>query len=81
MLLDKDLSGGYKRRMNFRDCASVFLATGLSIGKIPLAPGTFGTLLGIPICFGLAELGAAGAVAGAVAFVFLAVWLAGCTFR
>jgi phosphatidylglycerophosphatase A len=77
MLLDKPLSGGYKRRMNFRDCASVFLATGLSIGKIPLAPGTFGTLLGIPICFGLAELGAAGAVAGAVAFVLLAVWLAG----
>jgi phosphatidylglycerophosphatase A len=63
--------------MNFRDRASVFLATGLSIGKIPLAPGTFGTLLGIPICFGLAELGVAGSIAGAGAFVFLAARLAG----
>lgn len=77
MSLDKPLGGGYKRRMNFRDRVSVFLATGLSIGKIPFAPGTFGTLLGIPLCFGLAELGVVGSTAGIVAFVFLAVRLAG----
>jgi len=76
MSLDKPLGGGYKRRMNFRDRALVFLATGLSIGKIPIAPGTFGTLLGFPICFGLAELGAVGSIAGVAAFVLLAVWLA-----
>ena len=77
MSLDKPLDGGYKRRMNFRDRASVFLATGFSIGKIPIAPGTFGTLLGIPICFGLAGLGAAGSIAGVAAFVLLAVQVAG----
>jgi phosphatidylglycerophosphatase A len=77
MSLDKPLGDGYKRRMNFRDRASVFLATGLSIGKIPIAPGTFGTLLGIPICFGLAELGAAGSLAVVGALVLLAVRLSG----
>jgi phosphatidylglycerophosphatase A len=77
MSLDKPLGGGYKRRMNFRDRASVFLATGLSVGNSPFAPGTFGSLLGIPICFGLAELGVAGSLAGIAAFVLLAVRLAG----
>ncbi len=77
MPLDKPLGGGYKRRMNFKDRASVFLATGLSIGRIPIAPGTFGTLLAIPICFGLAELGAAGSIAGVVGFVLVAARLAG----
>jgi phosphatidylglycerophosphatase A len=77
MLLDKPPGGGYKRRMNFRDRATVFLATGLWVGNIPFAPGTFGTLLGIPICFGLAGLGVVGSIAGVAAFVLLAVRLAG----
>jgi phosphatidylglycerophosphatase A len=63
--------------MNFRDRAVVFLATGLSVGNIPFAPGTLGTLLGIPMCFGLAELGLGGSMAGIAAFVFLAVWISG----
>lgn len=63
--------------MNLRDRAAVFLATGFSVGNIPLAPGTLGTLLGIPICFGLAELGLVGSLASIAAFVFLAVWISG----
>jgi phosphatidylglycerophosphatase A len=63
--------------MNFRDRAAVFLATGFSVGNIPFAPGTLGALLGIPICFGLAELGRGGSIAGIAAFVFLAIWIAG----
>ena len=63
--------------MNFRDRTVLFLATGLSIGNIPFAPGTFGTLLGIPIAFGLAELGAVESIAGAAAFMPLAIWIAG----
>lgn len=62
--------------MIFRDRAAVFLATGFSVGNIPFAPGTLGTLLGIPISFALAELGAGGSITGVVAFVFLAVWIA-----
>lgn len=63
--------------MNFWDRAAVFLATGFTVGNIPFAPGTLGTLLGIPICFGLAGLGPAGSIAGAAAFVLLAIPIAG----
>ena len=27
----------------------IFLAQGLGVGRIPVAPGTFGTLVGLPI--------------------------------
>ena len=33
---------------------AVWLADGLGLGRIPVAPGTFGTLLGIPLYFLLA---------------------------
>ncbi len=32
---------------------AVFLATGLWIGRVPFAPGTFGTLLGLPLAWGI----------------------------
>jgi phosphatidylglycerophosphatase A len=32
---------------------AVIVATGLWIGRIPVAPGTFGTLLGIPLAWGI----------------------------
>ncbi|HJT36298.1 MAG TPA: phosphatidylglycerophosphatase A [Pirellulales bacterium] len=32
------------------------VATGLGVGLIPLAPGTFGTLLGIPLAWGLQQV-------------------------
>jgi phosphatidylglycerophosphatase A len=32
---------------------AVILATGLWIGRIPFAPGTFGTLLGLPLAWGI----------------------------
>ena len=33
-----------------------FIACGFGVGAIPFAPGTFGTLLSIPLCLGLAQL-------------------------
>jgi phosphatidylglycerophosphatase A len=42
--------------MKLRERAVLFLATGFFIGHIPLAPGTFGTLIGLPICFLLSRL-------------------------
>ena len=63
--------------MNFRDRAVLLLATGFSVGRIPLAPGTYGSLLGIPLCLVLAEIGLDVMVAAAVAFVLFAVWIAG----
>ena len=56
--------------MTLRDRALIFLATGFGIGYIPLIPGTFGTLPGLPLCFLLAQLNTA-AAAGAVAVIAL----------
>lgn len=38
------------------DLLAVAVATGLGIGFIPFAPGTFGSLLGVAICYGLLNL-------------------------
>ncbi len=35
----------------------LFLATGLGIGLVPVMPGTFGTLLGLPLAWGLNRTG------------------------
>lgn len=36
---------------------TIFLATGAYTGKFPIAPGTVGTLVGIPVCFALSYAG------------------------
>ncbi|HEY5315515.1 MAG TPA: phosphatidylglycerophosphatase A [Pirellulales bacterium] len=50
---------------------AVWLATGFWVGFIPWAPGTFGTLLGLPLAWGLAQLGLPG-MAAATAVICLA---------
>ncbi len=42
--------------MRLREKSVLFIATGCRIGNIPLAPGSFGTLAGIPICFFLSTI-------------------------
>jgi len=37
--------------MHFVDKAALFLATGCYVGKIPFAPGTFGSAVGLPIAY------------------------------
>ncbi len=37
--------------MQFKDKAALFLATGGYVGKIPIAPGTFGSAVGLPIAW------------------------------
>ena len=61
--------------MKFREEAVVFLATGFYIGNIPLAPGTFGTILGLPLCFVLAGLKFPLAMGCTVLFILAAVWI------
>jgi len=63
--------------MNFRDKAVIFLATGCFVGKIPFAPGTWGSLAGLPICWLSSQAGAPAAVLGVLLIVALAVWVAG----
>ena len=63
--------------MNFREKTAVFLATGFYVGNIPFAPGTFGSLIGLPLCFLLAGIQFSAAMIAAVLIVGLSVWIAG----
>ena len=54
----------------------MFLATGFYIGNIPFAPGTFGSLIGLPLCFVLAGISLAPAVLCTLFFIFFAVYIA-----
>jgi phosphatidylglycerophosphatase A len=50
---------------------ALFTATGCGVGLVPVAPGTFGSLLGLPLAWGIAQLPVAalqvGVIAGIVA--------------
>ena len=61
--------------MNFTNKTAVFLATGGYIGYIPFAPGTFGSLIGLPLCFLLAGIPLSAAIMAALFFIFLAIWI------
>jgi phosphatidylglycerophosphatase A len=62
--------------MKLREDAILFLATGFCAGNIPFAPGTFGSLIGLPLCFALAGMSAAGAMLWTLLFIIFAVWIA-----
>ena len=62
--------------MKFSDSAARFVATGGPVGSMPVAPGTFGTLLGLPICFGLSRIDLTHAVICCVFLIGVAVWSA-----
>ncbi len=55
--------------MNIRDTAAIFLATGAYVGKIPFAPGTFGSLLGLPAAYLLSGVPTAAAVSASGLFI------------
>ena len=63
--------------MKIGDRAVVFLATGAMIGFVPVAPGTFGTLLGIPVAYGLSRVPLSAAAALLVAMTAAAAWISG----
>jgi len=63
--------------MNLKDRAVIFLATGCFIGKIPFAPGTWGSLAGLPISWLLSRIHISGAAFAVLVFLVLAVWIAG----
>ncbi len=62
--------------MNFKDTAACFAATGCYVGYSPFAPGTVGTLLGLPICFFLSLIEFPYAVLCTVLIILFAVWAA-----
>jgi phosphatidylglycerophosphatase A len=63
--------------MKFRDRAVVLLATGFTVGNIPFAPGSWGSLLGLPLWLATARLETAAAAACVLAVIGAAVWVAG----
>ena len=52
-----------------------FFATGCYVGKIPLAPGTWGTFVGLAFYWAISPLSPAAYAAAAIAFVAFAVWV------
>jgi len=62
--------------MNFKEKAVMFIATGCFIGKIPLAPGTFGSIVGILPCFILSGISVLIAIFFTVIFIIFSIWIA-----
>ena len=54
----------------------MFLATGCYIGNISFAPGTFGTVFGILLCFFLSKIDFSIAVLLTLIFILCAIWIA-----
>jgi phosphatidylglycerophosphatase A len=61
--------------MNFKKEAVVFLATGCSVGKIPFAPGTFGSIAGLPFCYLLSRINLPVTILFITAFIAFSVWI------
>jgi phosphatidylglycerophosphatase A len=55
----------------------VALATGFYSGYIPIAPGTFGTVVAVPLCYVLSVLGPLEGIVFVGAFLGVAVWISG----
>lgn len=62
--------------MNFKQKSVMFLATGCYIGNMSFAPGTFGSVLGLPLCFFLSKIDFSMAVLLAIIFILCAIWIA-----
>ena len=62
--------------MNFKQKSVMFLATGCYIGNISIAPGTFGSVLGLPLCFFLSKIDFSIAVLLTLIFILFAIWIA-----
>jgi phosphatidylglycerophosphatase A len=62
--------------MKFRERAVLFVATGFFIGTVPFAPGTFGSLIGLPVCFLLSHLNLLQSVICILGFILFAMGIA-----
>ena len=62
--------------MKFRERTVLFLATGFFIGTVPIAPGTFGSIIGLPICLLISRLDILPSVICTILFILFAIWMA-----
>jgi len=63
--------------MNSRDKAVIWLATGFGAGRVPFAPGTFGSILGLPLGWALSGLEPGVTFMVLSLFSVAAIWIAG----
>ena len=63
--------------MNRSEQAAVFLATGGYIGMAPLAPGSFGSLLGLPLFWFMSRMTTPYAAACLAALILIGIWASG----
>lgn len=61
--------------MNFKEKSVMLLATGCFTGYIPFAPGTFGSIAGLPLCFLLSMTKLPVAILFILIFIFFAIWI------
>ena len=62
--------------MNFKQKSVMFLATGCYIGNISFAPGTFGSVLGLLLCFFISKIDFSIAILLTLIFILCAIWIA-----
>jgi phosphatidylglycerophosphatase A len=68
---------GAETRRSFSDQLVLLPATGLGLGYVPFAPGTFGSLAGLPLAWGLHFLPVWGQILAAVACFLVGVPVCG----
>jgi len=62
-------------KASFPDKLALVLSSGFGLGLLPVMPGTFGTLAGLPLAIALARLGPMAGAYVLFFFVLLAVWV------
>jgi phosphatidylglycerophosphatase A len=62
------------KKAGFQGKAAILLSSCFGVGLIPVAQGTFTSLAGIPLAFGLAQLSPLAGAAFLALFIALAVW-------
>ncbi|RKX60748.1 MAG: phosphatidylglycerophosphatase A [Thermodesulfobacteriota bacterium] len=65
------------KTLNFKDRLVLFLASGLFLGLIPFAPGTFGSLLGIPLHWLFSHLPFFPGICSLGFVILISVWISG----
>ncbi|MFP4000246.1 MAG: phosphatidylglycerophosphatase A, partial [Desulfobacterales bacterium] len=63
--------------MNLTDKLAIAAATGGYIGKIPFAPGTFGSLVGLLLYYAMSRMAGLYAAVLLAAVIAVAVWSSG----
>ncbi len=63
------------KTLNFKDRIILFLASGLFLGLIPFAPGTFGSLLGIPLYWLFSHLPTFLGICSLGFVILISVWI------